>query len=234
VMPLKTDLEQYCHGIFHQAWSERNGTVVPTDTSVTAGTDAVLIDAAVLYADLADSTVMVDKHSARFCAEVYKTFLYCSARIIRSLAGEITAYDGDRVMAVFIGEGKETRAVKAALQINWTMINVVQPQLKLVYKTTDFVLKHVVGIDTSSLFVAKTGIRGNNDLVWVGRAANYAAKLAALPESRATYITAEVYNNMDRSATFGGNPAENMWKPYKWNTFDDRTIYGSTWHWRVD
>lgn len=34
--------------------------MVPTDTSVTLGNDAVLIDAAVLYADLADSTEMVD------------------------------------------------------------------------------------------------------------------------------------------------------------------------------
>ena len=33
-----------------------------------------------------------------------------------------------------------------------------------------------LGIDTSKLFVARTGIRKSNDLVWVGRAANYAAK----------------------------------------------------------
>ena len=39
--------------------------------------------------------------------------------------------------------------------------------------------KQSVGIDTSELFVARTGIRRANDLVWVGRAANHAAKLSA-------------------------------------------------------
>jgi class 3 adenylate cyclase len=52
---------------------------------------------------------------------------------------------------------------------------------------TDFELKQRVGIDTSKVFVARTGIRGSNDLVSVGNAANNAAKMAALaPGTRLT------------------------------------------------
>jgi class 3 adenylate cyclase len=55
-----------------------------------------------------------EKH--RFAAEIYKTFLHCAAKIIRSEDGVITAYDGDRIMAVFIGNAKNTSAVRAALK----------------------------------------------------------------------------------------------------------------------
>lgn len=50
------------------------------------------------------STVLVDTNTDFVAAEFYKTFLHCAAKIIRSEDGAITSYDGDRVMAVYIGE----------------------------------------------------------------------------------------------------------------------------------
>jgi class 3 adenylate cyclase len=230
-MGLKSDLESHVGTVFRTRWTERDGTVVPSDTSVTLGNGAVKIDAVVLYADLADSTEMVDRRTAFFAAEVYKTFLHCSAKIIKSEGGEITAYDGDRVMAVFIGEWKNTSAVRAAMKINAAVRDIIQPSLKSVYKDTDFVLKHVCGIDRSTLFVAKTGVRGANDLVWVGRAANYAAKLSSLPENYQTYITKTVYDGMADIAKVTNN--QNMW----WTIQQTKVpvqVYGSTWQWNFN
>jgi hypothetical protein len=48
----------------------------------------------VLYADLADSTKLVDEYQRPFAAEIYKTFLHCAGKIIRAEDGTITAYDG--------------------------------------------------------------------------------------------------------------------------------------------
>jgi class 3 adenylate cyclase len=93
-------------------------------------------------------------------------------------------------------------------------------------------LKHVVGIDTSNLFVAKTGVRGANDLVWVGRAANYAAKLATLPDSYQTYITKEVYESMIADVKVSTDGRQ-MWEAVRWNTFDNRIIYQSNWWWSI-
>src|SRR5207247_2234666 len=74
--------------------------------------------------------------------------------------------------------------------------------------------------------------RGANDLVWVGRAANYAAKLAALPENY-TYITKEVYDVMLPEVKTSAD-GRSMWEAVNWNTFDNRTIYQSNWWWRID
>lgn len=136
--------------------------------------------ATVLYADLDGSTNMVDNYDWSFSAEVYKAYLRCASEIIRNESGSITAYDGDRVMAVFTGDFKNTSAVRCALAINYAVCQIIQPALKTQYPSKDFTLKHVVGIDMSRLRTARIGVRGDNDLVWIGRAANYAAKLTTL------------------------------------------------------
>lgn len=98
-MALKDDLESEVATIFRERWSTRDGTVVPDDASLKLGNDAVKLEATILYADLADSTKLVDGYKPFFAAEIYKSFLHCAAKIIEAESGTITAYDGDRIMA---------------------------------------------------------------------------------------------------------------------------------------
>jgi len=228
-MGLKEELDAWVGDVFRSKWEVRDGRQVPDDASkLGLKNEAIKLSGTVLYADLADSTIMVDKYKSEFAAEIYKTFLYCSARIVTSVGGTVTAYDGDRIMGIFMGDDKDTNAVKAAMKIKWAIDHIVMPRLKGIYPTTEFQLRHVVGIDTCELLVAKTGARGANDLVWVGRAANYAAKLAALPPTN-TYITASVYRNLTVAAKTSNG--KSMWQAVRWNTFDDSTIYRSGWGW---
>jgi class 3 adenylate cyclase len=228
---LEEELRDEVSEIFSARWTERDGTVVPTDNSVSLGNEGVNVNATVLYADMADSTKLVDSKTKTFAAEIYKSYLRCAAKIIRSEDGAITAYDGDRVMAVYMGDRKNTRAVRSALKINYAIQEIVIPAMKAIYTSTDYVPKGVIGVDTSKLLVAKTGVRSASDLVWVGRAANYAAKLAALPHSHPTYITAEVFDVMnDEIKTWNGRQ---VWESVRWNDFDGRIIYRSIWRWRI-
>ncbi|MEB3244491.1 MAG: adenylate/guanylate cyclase domain-containing protein [Vampirovibrionales bacterium] len=229
-MSLKEDLEEQVKNIFKTTWTTRNGQVVPADNSIKFLNDAVILDATVLYADLDASTNLVDSYKPKFAAEIYKTFLYCSAKIIRDCGGEITAYDGDRIMAVFLGGVKNTQAAKAGLKINGAVKKIINPSLTKYYPNDSYVVKHVVGIDTSEIHVAKTGIRGSNDLVWVGRAANYAAKLCCLPSDYPTWITHTVYNSLANEAKYGKDN-KNMWEAISWTSMNNFSIYRSSWWW---
>ncbi len=225
-MGLKEDLQSEVSLIFRSVWTERDGNVVPDDESIKLSNDAVNLDGTVLYADMADSTGLVDGHKNTFAAEIYKTYLHCAAKVIASEGGVITAYDGDRIMAVYIEGAKNTAAVRSALKINFARQEIIIPALRKQYPQTAYAPSHVVGIDTSKLFVARTGIRGSNDLVWVGRAANYAAKLATLPPAYPTYITPQVFQAMlDPVKTTNGR---DMWEAVTWN---NRVIYRSNWRW---
>jgi len=105
--------------VFAAQWDKRDGRKVPEPEDLQLGNDAVSLDGTVLYADMKDSTALVDGYRSPFAAEIYKTYLVAACHIIRNNAGEITAFDGDRVMAVFIGNYKNSHAAKAALQISY-------------------------------------------------------------------------------------------------------------------
>lgn len=227
-MALKDDLTSAVRKIFADQWSARDGRVVPESDDIGLGNDGVKLDGTVLYADLSASTVLVDTKTAMFAAEVYKSYLHCAAKIIRSEDGVITAYDGDRVMAVFIGDSKNTSAARAALKINWAVRDLINPLLAAQYPSANYQVRQTVGIDTSSLFVARTGIRGSNDLVWVGGAANHAAKMCSLSPEFPTRISSAVYSMLHESLKKTDNRP--MWQEATWN---ESTIYRSTWWWPV-
>jgi class 3 adenylate cyclase len=232
-MALKQDLEAEVKKIFSESWESRPGRVVPVPTDLGLGNDAVKLDATVLYADIADSTKLVDTTNPHFAAEVYRTYLTCAARIVKANDGVITAYDGDRIMGVFIGDQKNSNAVKGAMQINASVLKIVNPALAQQYPDAAYRLRHVIGIDTSDLFVARIGVRNDNDLVWVGRAANHAAKLASINEDNTIFITADVYNKLPGDRKLGGINNAPMWKPRKWSQMGDLSIYSSNWTWNV-
>lgn len=179
---------------------------------------------------MADSTKLVDNFKRPFAAEIYKSYLLAACRVIVAEGGEVTAFDGDRVMAVFTGKLKNTDAVKCALKINY-VVRQINASIVAQYPNTSFTLAHAVGIDTSELLIAKTGIRNYNDLVWVGPAANYAAKMANVNDPGfPTWITEAVYTRLHESARLGGTNKANMWEKCTW-TATGRTIYRSSYWW---
>lgn len=218
------------NSIFSTKWDTREGRKVPEAEEIRLGNDAVSIDGTVLYADMADSTGLVNNFKDWFAAEIYKSYLISACRIIRENGGEITAFDGDRVMSVFIGNNKNTSAAKTALKINF-IVKEINSLIKSSYKDTAYQLNQTVGIDTSKLFIARTGIRNANDLVWVGRAANYAAKLCALGSTDyPTHITESVFSALAEEAKYGGNPRGMMWEKRMW-TERNIVVYRSNWWW---
>jgi class 3 adenylate cyclase len=135
-------------------------------------------------------------------------------------------------MAVYIGDNKNTSAATTALQINYAVSHIVDVAIKERYPDTGFQVRQSVGIDTSDLFVARTGIRGSNDLVWVGRAANYAAKLCSLREGTyVSYITEDVFNALGETAKYGGELRQVMWEKSMWQD-EGIAVYRSSWTWR--
>jgi class 3 adenylate cyclase len=234
-MSFKDDLENTVKRIFREQWQTRKGTKVPDPVDLGLGkNDAIEFDrATILYADLSGSTTLVDTKSWTLAAEIYKTFLHCAAEIIKKEGGSITSYDGDRIMAVFIGDSQTTPAARCGLKINYAVLKIINPALKAQYPNENYSVRQVVGIDTSPIRAARTGVRGDNDIVWIGRAANYAAKLTELNAAQKTWVTEDAYNHMLDAAKLGGDPPQNMWKKFTWTEHGNRIIYGSTWHWGV-
>lgn len=233
-MAVIDDLNSKVSEIFRTNWDTQQGRVVPEPEALRLLNHAIEFDrATILYADLKGSTNMVDNKAWQVSGEIYKAFLHCAASLIRAEGGAITSYDGDRVMGIWVDGSQSTRAAKCALKINYAVKHSINPAFKQQYEASYFDIKHVVGIDTSPIRAARTGVRGGNDIVWIGRAANYAAKLTDLGGlAESTFITNDVFTRLQDEAKNGGNPKQLMWKPYKWTQNGDMSILGSTWEWK--
>lgn len=177
-MALYDELMSKVRGFAREQWEAiPNGYVVPSADSLTFGNTGVYLDATVIYADIRGSTELVDFLPEVQAAEYYKAFLHCAAKIAKAEEGTITAYDGDRLMAIFLGENQAINAIRAALKISGAVVRMINPAFLAVYGEKHRQLTHTVGIDSGKLLAAKTGVRVDSDLVWIGPAANYAAKL---------------------------------------------------------
>lgn len=233
-MGIAADILAEIKNILSIEWTTRDGREVPESDDIQLGNEGVRLDATMLYADLADSTALVNQHKDWFAAEVFKSYLLAACRLITHNDGVITAFDGDRVMAVFVGGTKNTSAVRCALQINYVVKNIVNKALKEQYPSTSYTIRQAVGVDTGNVFVARAGRRGANDLIWVGRAANYAAKMCSLrDETYSSFITEDVFNKMQDTAKFGGDPKRSMWDKAMWPD-QGIAIYKSSWWWNPD
>ncbi len=229
-MALADDLESEVKQTFRSQWTFEDTTVVPSSDALRLNSNHAkhLAAATVLYADLDGSTKMVERLHWQSAAEVYKAYLRCASLIIKYETGTITAYDGDRVMAIFTGGQKNTNAVRAALKINRAVIDIIRPAYAAQYPKSDFIVKHVVGIDTGSLRAARIGVHGDNDIVYVGNAANRAARLCNLT-GHPSFITQSVHDQMlDRVKYSNG---VSMWTKYRWSKFDSSAVYGTNFYW---
>jgi class 3 adenylate cyclase len=93
-------------------------------------------------------------------------------------------------------------------------------------------MNHVGGVDTSELFVCRIGVRNDNDLVWVGRAANYAAKLSEISNDYPIFISGDVFDKLHKSAKNGaGGSGPLMWEERSWTAMNKMRVYRSNWIW---
>jgi len=235
-MALIDDLRTESNEIVKNTWDIRDSKAVPEPEDLGLKNEGVRMQATFLYADLADSTELAIG-GAKIAAEVFKAYLRRTTRIIRALGGEIRSFDGDRVMGVFTEGNKNTAAAKAALKINHFFRKILHPAFAEKYRSNTPGLVQTVGIDTSNVLVVRAGIRNNNDLVWVGRAPNVAAKLSAIRDGNPSYITEAVFNSMLDEAKYGvSNGVKTlMWVRCTWKggeAYGVPIVYRSTWTWQ--
>lgn len=237
-MSLETDITDEVDAIIAASWTPREGEVVPETDDVALAGGAVELNATVLYSDLADSTALVLDYLPHIAVEVMKCFLAAASRVIRSEGGRIRSFDGDRVMGIYLGKAKNTSAARTALKINWAFRNVVAPRLQAAYSelhTGTFALRHATGVDTSLLYAVRGGMRNNNDLVWVGRAPNIAAKLSSIRmDPFYSYVTPEVYQMMNESAKYQDGTGVPMWEYCEWSEHPEvGGVWRSSWWWSL-
>lgn len=218
-------------------WSLRKGRTVPSSEDVALSGGAVELEATFLYADLASSSIIAKNLDRRVAAKILKSFLATTSRLIKANSGSIVSFDGDRIMGIFLGDRKNSNAAKCALQIEYVVSHILRPKFEAKYapvREARFAISHGVGVDTGTVLGVRAGARGNNDLIWIGRAPNLAAKLSDVRVADyGSFITGAVYDRLADDAKLGGDPRRAMWEKCSWDYLGEKIrVYRSSWYWR--
>ncbi len=213
-MTRNEELTQDTTTIFDTTFTVTPGVVVPTVNDVSLDNNAKDIEAAMLFIDIKKSTHIVDMVQRETAARMYKAFLKGVTRIALANGGDVRSFNGDGVLAVFVGVGKCDNAVRAAMEMKHFFQQTLMPRLEK-YKLSNQALRSIqfdfgIGIDLGDILVIKAGIGGENnrDLVWVGSATNHAVKLAA--QANGIYhihISAAIYSKLSDIMKYKEEPA---------------------------
>jgi len=212
-MAIIDTITEEVNNVLNIAWDERTGTIIPETTDVALKNGAVKIEATFLYADLAGSSILAKKCPWQTTAKIIRSYLDTAVRLIRYHGGEVRSFDGDRVMGIFKGTSPNTSAANCARNIDWVVTNLINPKASEKFKSikdNNIKIKHCVGIDTSEARAVRSGIRNNNDLIWIGKAPSFAAKLSDIRDyPYEVYISKESFNKLASDAKKNGT--EDVW-----------------------
>ena len=138
-----------------------------------------LLESCILHVDIRDSTDIGERHRRENLVRLYSAFVRTMSRCAGHFGGKVRNIVGDRVMVLFDEDRCFTNAVNTAILMNSATNYVIDKHFEL------DTIKCGIGIDYGKMLTAKAGVvkRGqesstSRSLVWLGRPANVASKLA--------------------------------------------------------
>jgi adenylate cyclase len=230
-MPLADELQEEVAAILRDRFDISAGWAIPSLGDVPFDNAGKRIRLFSLFVDIRRSTDLVTALGLETSARMYKAYLRGVTRIVRHRGGQVLSFNGDGIVAGFVGSSAANAAVLSALNINWFNHHILGPYVmsELANLHSALVFDWGIGIDAGNVLVVKSGMRGadNSDLVWAGNPVNFSAKInskASAPWN--LYVSEAVHSELHSSLTdTNGTP---IWEPWIWME-KGMTLWRSRW-----
>lgn len=198
---LLDEISEEIHTILDEKFEIEETETVPEVADLSYDNKGKLLETAVLYIDIRDSTDLTDEHTRETSAKIYKSFLNSMVNVAKFGKGKVRSFAGDRLMLLFDNTTSDDpiyQAVNTALVMQAVVEDILSPMVKSKYGRE---IHCGLGIDYDGMLVARVGsprIREFNDLIWAGNAANLASKLtdSEFSSSGEIVITERVFEKM--------------------------------------
>jgi adenylate cyclase len=240
-MTLLEDLRTKVSGYLQGDYETFKPQGVPLPEDIPLGNKAAELDATALFIDVRQSSDITNTFRRQTAAKMMKAYFDGSVRIINANDGYVRSFNGDGMLALFTGDSRSSNAVKAAMQVKWFVQEVLSPQFRRYFANNMSAIGSALdfnigaGLDEGTIFAVRVGIKGTNDVAWVGRCSNTAAKLSSVTKPpRAIAITRAVYERLkdDRKYSKG----DHMWSDEAYREFGgvNRALRTTSYWWSID
>lgn len=232
---LKTTVSGYLAGNY-ETYEPKN---IPLPEDIGLGNKAAKMQATALFIDVRQSSDITEAFRLQTAAKMMKGYFRGAVKIVRANNGHVRSFNGDGMLAFFMGDYRSNNAAKAAMQVRWFVGKVLQPEFQSYFKNNLTALGKALdfsigcGLDEGQIFAVRVGIKGTNDVAWVGRPTNTAAKLASIPDPNRIRVTRAVYERLNKDRKYAGD--KHMWKDEVFKEIGGvtRAYRWSTWWWEI-
>lgn len=216
-------------------------TTVPNPEDVPLGNRAALLEATVLFVDIRQSSDITNTFRRQTAAKMMKAYFNGAVKIINKNDGYVRSFNGDGLLAIFIGDFRSNNAVKAAMRLKYFVNSVLESKFRRYFEGNQSAVGNAldfsigVGLDEGTIFAVRVGIKGTNDVAWVGRCTNTAAKLSNITKSpKNIAVTRAVYKRLNDSRKLSSG--KHMWTDEEFHEFGgiSRAIRRTSYHWTFD
>ena len=236
-MSLLTDLQVRVDSYMAGTYTTTRKQSVPNPQDIPLGNEAAELQAATLFIDVRQSSDITNAFRRQTAAKMMKAYFAGAVKIINANKGYVRSFNGDGMLAIFIGEQRSDNAVKAAMQLKWYVNHVLEPKFRRHFANNLTALGSSLsfsigsGIDEGTIYAVRIGIQGTNDVAWIGRCTNTSAKLSNIANSIA--ITEAVYKQLSNTRLFSNGSY--MWSGVFYQTFGgvQRTLRSTNYHWTI-
>lgn len=220
-MSLGEEIKEKVEGYMGSSYESTDAVVVPDKQSIGFGAKAKNIKVGVvLYADIRGSRDLLSNGTPLSAARAHKSFLYAAAKCVRDQNGELRSFNGDSLIAIFMGENAAVRAVRSAMKIKGAVVNIIDPILE---KKTNKKLNFGIGVAQGKILVVKSGVAGDEiyqDLIWVGWPTYHAFEYGDKARSpKNIWISKNVYSEIKDTNDVRFSDGEDMWVYNDGHTF---------------
>jgi len=183
-MSTNTEVLNLITAYLSESYTNSDTSVVPKKHDLTFGNTVKKIPhAVILYIDMRKSRNILYDATDFWSIKIHKAFLRSVIHCIEKGDGHFRSFNGDGLLAFFIGDNAASKAVRAAMEIKGFVLEMNKILNNNEKKSIDF----GIGIAQGKVLVAKSGKSGDDqtkqDLVWIGVAVYVAVELSELGNS---------------------------------------------------
>ena len=223
----------------NESYTRSNTSSVPKKNDLTFGNTVKKLEhAKIFYIDMRKSRSILSDATDFWSVKIHKAFLRAVIHCIEKRDGHLRSFNGDGILAFFIGDNPASKAVRAAMDIKGFVNEINNILTKNDKNKIDF----GIGIAQGTVMIAKSGKGGDDqtkqDLIWIGIALYVAVELSELGKSSENiWVSDNVFNSVIKE----GDPLKTLKNDGKWIWFYEhktlnngyQKVHHTTWYFNV-
>lgn len=144
-------------------------------------------DVACVYFDLSSSTNILRDYGDEISVKIFDSYIKSATRIFKNFECSYLDIQGDGGFALFSGDKHIQRAMVSAITLKTLLSKSYSGNLNdLVKKIKSKInLSSRIGVHIGKILAKKSGIRGENEILWLGGLVSVASKICGLKRENA-------------------------------------------------